>query len=75
LQARFNGMEYVVTQPTDEYMGDDAVESVLRAEYGLLCMADTFKKAFDDFAMEQSVKTIPRMCRIWVYFLSSYINL
>jgi hypothetical protein len=47
-------MEYVVTQPTDEYMSDHAVESVLLAEYGLLCMADTFKQAFDNFANDQS---------------------
>jgi len=39
---------------------DSAVEGVLRAEYGLLCIGDTFKKAFDEYAAQQNVKTIPR---------------
>ena len=49
----------MITQPTDRFMENAAVESVLRAEYGLLCVGDTLKQEFDRHARECSVLTIP----------------
>ena len=40
-------------------MSEVAIQSVLRAEYGLLCIGDVFKKEFDTFAKENNVTTIP----------------
>jgi hypothetical protein len=58
-QARFMGKEYVITQPINPVMENASVESVLRAEYGLLCVGDTLKKEFDRHAQECGVVTIP----------------
>jgi hypothetical protein len=58
-KARFEGREYVLTQPTDETMSDINIRSVLWAEYGLLCIGNAFKKEFDAFAKEHNVTTIP----------------
>ena len=60
-QARFMGKEYVITQPIDPMMGSASVESVLRAEYGLLCVGDTLKQEFDRHAQECGISTIPRV--------------
>jgi hypothetical protein len=50
----------VLTQPEDESMRQSEVETVLRAEYRLLCQCDDFKKRFDDHANDSAVYTIPR---------------
>jgi len=59
LQARFNGKEYVITQPVDPCMDDTAVKSVLRAEYALLCVGEKLKHEFDHHAQESGIFTIP----------------
>ena len=61
MQARFNGREYVVTQPVDSHMSSDAVETLLKAEYALLCMGSCFKTEFDSYAQERGITTIPGM--------------
>lgn len=60
IKARFQGKEYVITQPTDIRMQEDAVYSVLRAEYALLCMGASFKAEFDRYALDRGTTTIPR---------------
>jgi hypothetical protein len=40
-------------------MSDISIQSVLRAEYALLCIGDFFKKEFDNFAEEHNITTIP----------------
>ena len=58
-QACFMGKEYVITQPINPVMSSTSVESILWAEYGLLCIGDTLKQEFDRHAKEYGVITIP----------------
>jgi hypothetical protein len=51
----------VVTVPRDLQMAEGDVDTMLLAEYQLLCQCDAFKHAFDDLAVRRSVTTIPRM--------------
>ncbi|PPQ79723.1 hypothetical protein CVT26_016028 [Gymnopilus dilepis] len=60
IYARFKGREYVVTQPIDLCMTDESVLQVLKAEYSLLCIGDTLKREFDQYAKECSVVSIPK---------------
>ena len=53
------GKEYVITQPIDPQMDSTSVQSVLQAEYGLLCVGDTLKREFDRHARECGALTIP----------------
>ncbi|KAF8952860.1 hypothetical protein BDZ97DRAFT_1909005 [Flammula alnicola] len=59
IYARFMGKEYVLTQPIDSHMEQSAVESVLRAEYALLCIGNTLKQEFDSHAQEYGATSIP----------------
>jgi hypothetical protein len=58
-QARFDGHEYVITQPFDHKSESSHVESVLRAEYALLCIADAFKAEFDSNVKANKVGNVP----------------
>jgi hypothetical protein len=58
-QARFEGREYVITQPSDYKSESSHVESVLRAEYALLCIADAFKAEFDNNVKANKVGNVP----------------
>ena len=64
------GKEYVVTQPINPYMDDTSVQSVLRAEYGLLCVSNTLKQEFDHHAQECGTVTIPGRYFSLVYALN-----
>ena len=63
-QARFGRREYVVTQPFDIAIDEDHVETVLHAEYALLCMAQAFKEEFDHNIEENGVGDVPSMYQL-----------
>jgi hypothetical protein len=67
-KARFMGKEYVLTQPIDPYMEKDAVKSVLRAEFALLCIGNALKHEFDEHARESGVVTVPSEHIFFLYF-------
>jgi hypothetical protein len=67
-QARFGRREYVVTQPFDTASDEDHVETVLRAEYALLCMAQAFKEEFDHNIEGNGVGNVPSMCQLDLYY-------
>ena len=70
-QACFIGKEYVVTQPINPYMDDTSVQSILRAEYGLLCVGNTLKQEFNCHAQECGTVTISGKHFPLVYELKS----
>ncbi|KAF8182020.1 kinase-like domain-containing protein [Pholiota molesta] len=57
IYARFAGREYVITQPFEGTA--ENVRHVLEEEYKLLCQCHGFKGAFDDFAKDRKMQTIP----------------
>lgn len=59
LQAKFNGVEYVITQPMDLKDTRENVRYVLAEEYKLLCLGNTFKLVFDGHAAKQHIKAMP----------------
>lgn len=58
-QARFEGKEYVLTQPDTTDWDSDDLKDILAAEYKLLCQGDALKTHFDQYADELGVKGIP----------------
>ena len=68
-QARFGHHEYVVTQPFDIAIDEDHVETVLHAEYALLCMAQAFKEEFDRNIEENGVGNVPSMYQLNLIFI------
>ena len=49
----------MITQPFDHQSESYHVESVLRAEYALLCIADAFKAEFDINVKTNKVGNVP----------------
>jgi len=56
-----------VTQPFNTASDEDHVETVLHAEYALLCMAQAFKEEFDHNIEENGVGNVPSMCQLDLY--------
>ena len=68
-QAHFGCHEYVVTQPFNTAIDGDNVETVLHAEYALLCMAQAFKEEFDRNIEENKVGNVPSMYQLNLIFI------
>ena len=56
-----------MTQPFDTASDEDHVETVLHAEYALLCMAQAFKEEFDCNIEENGVGNVPSTCQLDIY--------
>ncbi|KAF8168900.1 hypothetical protein BJ912DRAFT_862426, partial [Pholiota molesta] len=70
IYARFAGREYVITQPFEGTA--ENVRHVLEEEYKLLCQCHGFKGAFDDFAKDRKMRTIPSTRKLpYQYFIAT----
>ena len=61
MKARYNGKEYVITQPIDENMSFNAVHEVLIAKFELLAQCNGIKQKFDEFVKGGDVQGVPGM--------------
>ncbi|KAF9451474.1 hypothetical protein P691DRAFT_838580 [Macrolepiota fuliginosa MF-IS2] len=59
IYARFEGKEYVLTQPLETTLDGNYVEEVLGAEFKLLYQCDRFKSEFDKYAQAEGMSGIP----------------